>query len=182
MVQLTSPSFADFLKVVTPNAICSEPGRAHHTTRPPLLLRRQPSLVAPPVPPPRRLNGSSEVSVLPPHRWSGSQLSHPPPRVRKSADIAPSSGSRRPAGTEAYRAGLSPRPRPRPQVSVRGGRPGRAAVAGGRCGVGCGAAPAAGVLPGARSRYPARLNAPEAWRRASRAGRPVWPQGSAGRV
>lgn len=45
--------------------------------------------------------GASEVNARPLHRRSGSQLSHQPLRVRKSAGLAPSSGSPRPAGPEA---------------------------------------------------------------------------------
>ncbi|XP_066877700.1 cytochrome b-245 chaperone 1 isoform X1 [Kogia breviceps] len=59
--------------------------------------------------------GASKVSASRRHRRPGSQLSHPPPRVRKSAGLARSSGSRRPAGPEAWRSDFSPRPRSHPQ-------------------------------------------------------------------
>ncbi|XP_066877704.1 cytochrome b-245 chaperone 1 isoform X3 [Kogia breviceps] len=62
--------------------------------------------------------GASKVSASRRHRRPGSQLSHPPPRVRKSAGLARSSGSRRPAGPEAWRSDFSPRPRSHPQEAI----------------------------------------------------------------
>lgn len=59
---------------------------------------------------------------------SGCLLSHPPPRVRKSAGPAPSSGSWRPARFEVLP--VPPVPPPRLQVCVCGERPGCATVAG----------------------------------------------------
>ena len=96
----TSPTSADLLKLCVERRVPQNPWQPPQS----LLICSQPHSRAPPVLSSRGLNGSpgsQEPRAAPrPAPESGSLLSHPPPRVRKSASPSPSSGSWRPAGFE----------------------------------------------------------------------------------